>query len=125
MTTTTHPELTAQQIRHIIDTAGKVGATYGKSEATWVEVSEANATDLLDQIEGCEFEIPFPLSGEWADGLTIERVMSEVLEDANLHVFRSIDEAEWLQDEVLNAFEFAYSEAYEAEVTRACEYYLG
>ena len=85
--------------------------------ATWVpidDIESARAARLL--IESCEFDIPAPLSGEWAGEST-----RELFEEAG------IDIDDLMGDEfndLLDAYEEAYTEAYMKEFERMIAVHL-
>jgi hypothetical protein len=86
------------------------GEAAGRAAGSWV--SDGNSTEehcreVLRAIEECEFEIPSPLSGEFADGWTAERVF----EDSEVQRPEE-DDAE---AEPLTTWEDAYREGYEAQ----------
>lgn len=116
--------------REIEERAWDLGNERGHSAATWVFDGNTNEATyrailagwLMGDPEVCDMQ-PAPLSGEWAgesipelvteSGLDYERLDSDEARDWN-------DEDTWCE-----AFESAYSEAFWAEVERACLYHLG
>lgn len=98
----------------ITEAASKLGGQRGHNAACWVDVDASNARQILDSFEDCDYEIPAPLSGEWADSADLRMVCDEL----------GIREDEDGVGDVLDAYEQAYSEAYETEVTRAARHHL-
>lgn len=102
-----------------MDAVAADGAEAGKGAASWVEISsEDDAREVVRLFEDCEYDIPAPLSGEWADSISARDVLESFGMDSD--AFEDHDVST-----VLNAWEDAYYAAYEAEVTRAARYQLG
>lgn len=94
--------------------ARKIGAEHGKNAGSWVfdgNTDEATVRKVLTMIADGdpEWEIPAPLSGEWADGMTLGRLAEELGTSEEHKSF----------DELCTAYEEAYHEAYEDEVVRS------
>ena len=95
------------------------GETAGRAAGSWV--SDGNSSDdhlreVLRAIEDFEFDVPSPLSGEYADGWTSARVF----EDAD--VKQPEDDEE--ESELLDALQDAYSEGYEAQAAEDARGFL-
>jgi hypothetical protein len=89
------------------------GEAAGKAVGSWVSdgnSSEEHLRGVLSAAENCELEIPAPLSGEFADEWTPERVF----EDADIENPEDDDERQAL----LDVWETAYRDGFEAQ---ACE----
>jgi hypothetical protein len=89
------------------------GEQAGRAAGSWVcdgNSTEEHLRGVLRAAEECELEIPAPLSGEFADGWTSERVF----EDADVEQPEDDDERQSL----LDVWEEAYREGFEAQ---ACE----
>jgi hypothetical protein len=102
------------------DALRESGEAAGKAAGSWVSdgnSSENHLRAVLAAIEGCEFEIPAPLSGEWADGWTPERVF----EDADVEQPEDADE----ERELLDVWEDAFREGYEAQAATDARGFLG
>jgi hypothetical protein len=87
------------------------GERAGRAAGSWV--SDGNSTEdhlreVVRSIEEGEFEIPAPLSGEFADGWTPERAF----EDAEVERPEDDDARE---SELLDGWEEGYREGYEAQ----------
>jgi hypothetical protein len=101
------------------DALRESGEAAGRAAGSWV--SDGNSTEehcreVLRMIEECEFEIPSPLSGEYADGWTAERVF----EDSEVQRPEE-DDAE---SELLTTWEDAYREGYEAQAAEDARGFL-
>ena len=86
------------------------GEAAGKAAGSWVSdgnSSEEHCREVLRSIEECEFEIPAPLSGEFADGWTPERVF----EDADIEEPEDDEE----RSALLDVWETAYRDGFEAQ----------
>jgi hypothetical protein len=100
----------------------ELGYQAGTAAGSWVldgNSSEADAHTLLRLIEDGDpmFEIPSPLTGEWADGWS----PALVLEQADVE--RPDDPEE--ETELLDCFEAGFGEGYEDEVVRSARSLLG
>jgi hypothetical protein len=91
----------------------KSGENAGRAAGSWVcdgNSTEEHLRGVLSAAENCELEIPAPLSGEFADGWTSERVF----EDADVEEPEDDDERQAL----LDIWEDAYRSGFEDQ---ACE----
>ncbi len=100
--------------------AKEAGAAHGKAAASWYEISEDNAATVLQGIADGDPEImdtfpSAPLSGEWADDPTPQSVLS------NIGAPSSLDDAD--RDDLLTAYENAFSDAAQDEIERRARYY--
>lgn len=93
----------------------RAGAEHGTASGSWVV--DGNTTDeskrtILTMIEDGDpaWEIPAPLSGEWADSPTPDSVRSDLDAEA-------VPDEVW--DDMLTLYEDAYYRAYEDEVVRS------
>ena len=103
--------------------ARAAGKAAGISAASWVEVSETNASAILAGLNDCDpavyDSLAFPnLSGEYADAPTPRSLMEDIGlgEDDTRY--------EWLESDLCDAWENASSQAFEREVSRRCRYHL-
>lgn len=103
-----------------VRTAAKtLGTEHGHSAATWVfdgNTPQATYDHLRDALDNSgwpleEIDMPGPLSGEWADSLTPAGLMAQL----------QADDADY--EEVCDAYEVAFSEAWTAEVERVVRYH--
>src|SRR5205823_2122625 len=79
------------------------GEKAGRAAGSWVSdgnSSEEHCREVLRLIEECEFDIPAPLSGEFADGWTPERAF----EDADVERPEDDDD----ESSLLDAWEDGY-----------------
>ena len=100
----------------------QLGYEAGVAAGSWVldgNSSEADAQALLRMIEDGDpmFEVPSPLSGEWADGWT----PALVFEQADVERPDDPD----AEGELLDCFEAGFCEGYEDEVVRSARSLLG
>ena len=98
-------------------TAREIGREHGSNAASWVELDEATAQAIDDA--GSVFDVlepSSPLSGEWADGYSVE----QLAEDCGIEPY---DERALVQpgDDLATEYEDAYWQAFEAEVERKVE----
>jgi len=99
--------------------ARKIGTEHGSAAASWVELDEQTA-QAIDAGRLGVFEafdgMSGPLSGEWADGYSVEQLAFDCgVNDAG----NDNPEADW--DDLASAYEDAYWQAFEAEVERKVE----
>ena len=86
------------------------GEAAGRAAGSWVSdgnSSEEHLRGILSAAENCELDIPAPLSGEFADGWTSERVF----EDAEVEEPEDDEE----RSALLDVWETAYREGFEAQ----------
>ena len=86
------------------------GQKAGRAAGSWV--TDGNSTDddrraVLRAFEDCDFDIPTPLSGEWADGWTSEKVF----DDAGI----AMPEDDYERTSLLDVWEAAYVSGYESQ----------
>lgn len=126
-----------QYAEKAIEFARSLGAEHGKAAATWVtdgNTTEATARPLLKGLDVADQEVwdalPTPdLSGEWADSMTGPELVTEALDEAG--AIAALSESEYgdlhadLFSDICDAYEAAFSEAVQDEVTRACKHILG
>jgi hypothetical protein len=118
----------------LVERARKLGAEHGHNAGTWVDVSseddarEAIQRDNLGELFEL-YDIAGPLSGEWADGMTPDYLMEsigapepEVPEGSS---WLDVANAYELQNEVCDAYEQAYYDAWREEVLRMARYQVG
>ncbi len=94
--------------------AAELGRNYGTSAGSWVvdgNTSTETLRALLRMLDEGDpaFEVPAPLSGEWADGYTLGRLSDEL----------GVDEGSDEFDDLCSTFEQAYYQAYTDEVERS------
>lgn len=110
---------TPSQREGVFAAAERIGTEHGRNAGSWV-VDGNSSTETLKGIiqaaEDCDLDIPSPLSGEWADDYTIE----QLVEDCGLtEAIEDLDEAVWVENELINAYLSGYYQAYEAEAMRS------
>jgi hypothetical protein len=98
--------------------ARELGAEHGTNAGSWVidgDTPESTIRQILGMIEDGDpmFEIPSPLSGEWADEPTTDTV-ADALGVGEAYRNGHVD----LSD-AFDAYEEAYYEAYQDEVVRS------
>jgi hypothetical protein len=105
--------------------AERIGTEHGKAAGSWVVDGNTGTDQLRDiaqAIEEGEFlaslDMSGPLSGEWADGYSIEQLLADCgvgpYEDAQLD-----DTENYQRDNIATAYEDAYWSAFEAEAERS------
>ena len=104
--------------------AAALGSERGKTAAGWRfdgNTSTETYVKFLDQIEGGDWEDEFgpqsPLSGEWADGLTVQTLIREVDPDG-----KDVNLSHYWQDRISSTYETAYFDAYIAEMVRVAKH---
>jgi hypothetical protein len=98
----------------ILEDARKLGAEHGRAAGSWVidgNTSTETAIWIVGGYENGDPEVmdvmPAPLSGEWADSMTPQELIHELMgEDYDLH------SDEFVKDAACDAYEQAYSQAY-------------
>jgi hypothetical protein len=108
--------------------AERIGTEHGKGAGSWV-VDGNTGTDqlraLVEQFESGEFlsanEFSGPLSGEWADGYSIEQLGADCGLDLETDEYGIRETAEFDDQlaDLATAYEDAYWSAIEAEVERS------
>lgn len=86
------------------------GEAAGRAAGSWVTDGNSSDADRLAVIraaEDCELDIPSPLSGEWADGWTEDRVF----EDAGV----TMPEDDDARAELLSVWEDAFRDGFESQ----------
>ena len=94
-------------------TAREIGTQRGTNAASWVELDESAAAhvdkygvfDVFDYLSG-------PLSGEWADGYSVDALVADC--GAALLGYE-------VADDLATAYEDAYWQAFETEISRKVE----
>jgi hypothetical protein len=113
-TTTTDAERAAREI----------GTEHGRNAASWVELDEATAEQIDRDGWGDVFaDMSGPLSGEWADGYTLDAlyVDSGLVESPD-----DLDDHEqMIRDDLASAYEDAYWQAFGDEIERKVELLRG
>ena len=103
--------------------ARKIGTELGTNAASWVELDEQTAQKINeDPYEGLAdfFSGPGPLSGEWADGYSVDQLLEDV--GSEPYTEAQLDDSEnYQRDYIANAYEEAYWQAFETEVLRKVE----
>lgn len=103
------------------DKARAIGTEHGRNAASWVELDEATAEAIDDAQNVYDvLEPSSPLSGEWADGYSVEALF----DDAVGRSMRPIEDGDFAYD-LATAYEDAYWRAFEAEVERQVELFRG
>jgi hypothetical protein len=101
--------------------AEDIGRAHGRAAGTWIVDGNTGADQLralVEQFESGEFlavnEFSNPLSGEWADGYSLQDLASDVGYDTagELHFDEGLDE-------LATAYEAGYWEAFELEAERS------
>lgn len=110
---------------HLDAAAEHVGTEHGKAAGSWVidgNTSAERAQSIVDGYDAGDPAItdmqPSPLSGEWADGVTEDDVITEIADRAQVNL-NTIDAD--TREELITAFEDSYSEGFWAEVLRAAK----
>jgi hypothetical protein len=108
----------------IIDFARRLGVSAGKAAGSWVidgNTSSSAAARILKGYDEGDPEIldmqPSPLSGEWADGLTVDDVLIEIALYADAG--RIIEDE---RDDAIDVWLDGFSEGYWDEVIRAARH---
>jgi hypothetical protein len=101
------------------DAAYALGIDHGKEAGSWLidgNTSVETARAILLEMANAEFDVPAPLSGQWADGMSIPRLLSELGVGAETT-------SDWDIDEIASAYEegfySGYRETAERDVYRA------
>lgn len=119
-----HPDPTLPALADVIREAETLGADAGRAAASWFEMPTARAAQkVLTGIEDGDPEIldslPFcDLSGQWADGLTTQDIIRDAMNAADADG----DLPEGAEDEVVDAFVFAFDSAVRDAVESAAQY---
>jgi hypothetical protein len=100
--------------------AAEIGTEHGYNAGTWVfdgNTDEGTIRRVLQMIEDGdpEWEIPAPLSGEWADGYHPDQLLTDVGFPEELRV----ELGGGIEADIMEAYEEAYYQAYEDEVVRS------
>lgn len=126
-------EATDKSYSAALDYARDLGAQHGKSAASWVEIpDERTARLILAGMEDCDSAIldtlpSADLSGQWAGMLSGPALVSDALSEAGMD-----DDADawpdaysdWFTD-ICDAYELAFDNAAEDEVSRRARYMAG
>ena len=93
-----------------VDRMRELGAESGRAAGSWV-VDGNTSTDTLAELlsDEHEWDVPSPLSGEWADGPLPRDVLAEI----------GLTEDDDSAEDMLTAYETAYVDAYIAEAQRS------
>ena len=99
-----------------LDEAERLGREHGNAAASWVEIQGTedarSITGDIDPEVLDRYDPSPPLSGEWADGMTLGRLYSEVgIEDSDAWIPEDLDT-------IATVYEDAYRESYWHEVDR-------
>jgi hypothetical protein len=90
----------------------ELGAEAGRMAGSWVVDGNTSADTLRALVsDDYEFDVPAPLSGEWADGPLPREVLAEV----------GLSEDDDAADDMLSEYEQSYSDAYIAEAQRSAK----
>lgn len=96
------------------EAAQAIGTEHGSNAASWVELDEETAEAITHDggVFGV-FDLGSPLSGEWADGYSVEQLYKDCGAE---------DTGEFQhEDELVTVYEEAYWQAFEYEVERKVE----
>jgi len=99
------------------DQAREIGTEHGRNAASWVELDEATAQKIDEAGSWADVIEPGsgPLSGEWADGYSIPRLLEDVgVPSKNMSTAEEMDD-------LASAYEDAYWQAFGEEVERQVE----
>jgi len=99
------------------DQAREIGTEHGRNAASWVELDEATAEAIDDRGVFDVLEPSSPLSGEWADGYTIDGL----LDDVGFPEDQRVEAGGGTEANITDAYEDAYWSAFEYEVERKVE----
>lgn len=102
-----HADELRRENEDAVETSGEAAGRAAGSLVTDGNSSDADRLAVLRAIEECEFEVPSPLCGEWADGWTEERVF----EDAGVSMPEDDDE----RASLLSVWEDAFRDGYESK----------
>jgi len=100
------------------DQAREIGTEHGRNAASWVELDEETAEqidrtgDVLTTVDPSS-----PLSGEWADGYTIDGL----LDDVGFPEAHRVEAGGGIEADITDAYEDAYWQAFEYGVERKVE----
>jgi hypothetical protein len=105
---------TSRTYDNMIERAQELGTEHGHNVGTWVQISsEADARIALDPDGYVEtFGPRAPLSGEFADDMTPDKLRVEL--EISLEDWENDD----LSASIMEGYELAFEEAHEAEVHR-------
>jgi hypothetical protein len=128
---TTEGEGTMTTYDEAITKAAEIGREHGTNAASWFFDGNTATEYYRSTLRALEAgdpmvydQMPAPdLSGEWADGYSV-RQLGEDTDSAYLVNRDDPDEGTDVPCEVVDAYEFAFSEAVEAEIVRVCRYQL-
>jgi hypothetical protein len=126
---TTEGEGTMTTYDKAVAKAAEIGREHGTNAAgEWAPEFLAQSPTDAESRAQCVLEdgvqeaidpdmLPAPdLSGEWADGYTVQQLLWDTGID--------LDPNEYDAGELADAYELAFSEAVEAEIVRVCQYQL-
>ena len=104
--------------------ATELGRDYGKDAASWVEIdSDEEACSILE--DSSVIEAPSPFSGEWADGLTPQEILSELGYNDDIIALWSDGADGTYLDSLVDSFEEGYYQAFYDNLESSATRYLG
>lgn len=119
------PAITDAQLAAAHNSAERTGAAHGQAAGTWLidgNTSDETKREILTMHDAGDPALwdlmPSPLSGEWADGYSTARCVRNALADAGVSPDHPDAEGA-IANEILDTYEQAYSQAWEAEAVRS------
>ena len=122
MTTNTTGTIEADMDESLAE-ARALGKEYGKSAGTWIEFADEDSARKCIQLNedgdpawDDKYGLTSPLSGQWADDLTPAQLLNEL---------SLVDVSPEEEQDICEAFDFAFRVAYVDEVVEHAREFLG
>lgn len=116
----------------LIEAAKELGREHGESKGTFVKglsISKYAAKRILEGYNNGDEETmdicPKPLSGEWAEDPTPMAILDEIANKVDDHHTLRGEDIDPDSDDVLDAYEEAYTEAFWGTVIDQCKEVVG